>query len=66
MVTVEERMMAKIYISNTLLAMGAILLVVVGLMEVVVGQTDPLLPAFSALFIGGTAVLDRIGFGEFE
>jgi hypothetical protein len=59
-------MMARVYISNTLLALGAVLLAIVCLMEVTGGQTDPLLPAFSALFIGGTAVLDRIGIGEFK
>lgn len=59
-------MVAKVYISNTLLALGAVLLVAVGLLEVTGGQIDPLLPAFSALFIGGTAVLDRIGLSEFE
>ena len=59
-------MMARHNISNILLALGAFMLVAVCLLEVTGGQTNPLLPAFSALFIGGTAVLDRIGMGEFE
>lgn len=59
-------MMARHHISNTLLALGACMLVAVCLLEATGGQTNPLLPAVSALFIGGTAVLDRIGVGEFE
>ncbi len=59
-------MMTKIYVSNTLLVLGAVLLVAVGLMEITGGQIDPLVPAFSALFIGGTAVIDRVGEGAIE
>ncbi len=58
--------MAKQNISNALLAMGAVLLAAVGLAELGGVTTDPLLPAVSALFIGSTAVLDRIGVNEFE
>ena len=59
-------MMAKHHISNAFLILGAVMLIAVGLMEVTGGQINPLLPAVSALFIGGTAVLDRVGVGEFE
>lgn len=58
--------MAKENISNALLFTGVLLLAAVGLAEFNGVMTDPLLPAFSALFIGGTAILDRIGVGELE
>ena len=58
--------MAKENLSNVLLVMGVLMLAAVGLTELAGVTTDPLLPAFSALFIGSTAVLDRIGVGELE
>jgi len=48
--------------SNLLLMLGAVTLAVFGVMEVTGFHTDPLLPAFAALLIGMTAVLDRRGF----
>ncbi len=58
--------MAKNHISNALLVLGVVMLMAVGLMEVAGAGVNPLIPAFSALFIGGTAVIDRVSIGEFE
>ena len=58
--------MAKENISNALLVIGILLLATFGLTELNGITTDPLLPAFSALLIGSTAVLDRIGVSELE
>jgi hypothetical protein len=54
-------MVSKEQISNALLVVGAAALVSFGVLELMQLQPDPLLPAFSALFIGCTAVLDRVG-----
>ena len=59
-------MPARHHLSNISLMLGAVLLAAVGLMEFTGGQIDPMIPAFSALFIGSTAVLDRIGVGEIK
>jgi hypothetical protein len=53
--------MRKIVISNLLLAFGVLALFGFGMMEVVGVTVDPLVPAMSALFLGCTAVLDRVG-----
>jgi len=51
----------KDHISNVLLVLGVIMLVMVGAVEIMGSDSDPLLPAFAALAIGMTAVLDRVG-----
>jgi hypothetical protein len=58
--------MVKPLISNTLLGLGVLILLSFAVMEVTGLRSDPLLPAFSALLIGSTAVLDRIGAPRFE
>ena len=58
--------MKKTVFSNTLLSMGALLLVGFGLLEIMGLRSDPLLPAISAFFIGCTAVLDRMGAQKFD
>lgn len=55
-------MMPKELFSNVLLMLGALTLIVFGVMEATGFHTDPLMPAFSAFLIGMTAVLDRNGF----
>ena len=52
--------MQKLNLSNTLLSLGVVSLVGFGLIEFNGVQSDPLLPAFAALLIGCTAVLDRL------
>jgi hypothetical protein len=52
--------MQKLNLSNTLLSLGVVSLVGFGLIEINGVQSDPLLPAFAALLIGCTAVLDRL------
>jgi hypothetical protein len=52
--------MRKVYLSNALLSLGVLFLLSFGLIEINGVQSDPLLPAFAALLIGCTAVLDRI------
>jgi hypothetical protein len=52
--------MHKDLISNALLVAGIILLMGFALLEIAGQPTNPLLPAFAAFFIGGTAVLDRV------
>lgn len=59
-------MMEKQQISNLLLVLGIVMLAGVGLMELTGSASNPLLPAFSAFFIGCTAVLDRVGIGELD
>lgn len=59
-------MIAKRHLSNGLLVLGILVLGAVGLVGLTGGQIDPMLPAFSALFIGGTAVLDRVGVADVE
>lgn len=54
--------MQKLYVSNTLLSLGVLILLSFGLIEVSGVQSDPLLPAFAAFCIGCTAVLDRVSF----
>lgn len=54
--------MQKLHLSNTLLSLGVLILLSFGLIEISGVQSDPLLPAFAALLIGGTAVLDRVSF----
>ena len=54
--------MRKLYLSNTLLSLGVLILLSFGFIEVAGVQSDPLLPAFAALLIGCTAVLDRVSF----
>jgi hypothetical protein len=54
------------WISNALLISGVLLLVLFGVAEMQGLATDPLMPALSALLIGSTAVLDRLGSREFE
>jgi uncharacterized membrane protein len=54
--------MQKLYLSNAFLSLGVLTLLGFGLIEMNGIQSDPLLPAFAALFIGCTAVLDRVSF----
>ena len=54
--------MRKLNLSNALLSLGVIILLSFGFIEVNGVQSDPLLPAFAALLIGCTAVLDRVSF----
>ncbi len=54
------------WISNGFLLLGVGLLAWFGLIEIQGLQADPLMPALSALFIGGTAIMDRLGNQEFE
>ncbi|MCC6454387.1 MAG: hypothetical protein IT328_05550 [Caldilineaceae bacterium] len=54
--------MYKVNLSNTLLSLGILVLLSFGVIEVNGVQSDPLLPAFAALLIGCTAVLDRVSF----
>ncbi|MBP7960531.1 MAG: hypothetical protein KBG20_02515 [Caldilineaceae bacterium] len=54
------------WISNGLLFLGVGCLAWFGIAEIQGLRTDPLMPALSAFFIGGTAVLDRLGSQEFE
>ena len=56
--------MQKHYLSNTLLCLGVLILFGFAVVEAAGVKTDPLLPAFSALLIGCTAVIDRIGMPE--
>lgn len=58
--------MRKLHLSNTLLSLGVLILISFGLIEATGVQSDPLLPAFSALLIGCTAVLDRVPFANQE
>ena len=54
--------MQKFHLSNALLGLGVVSLLGFGFIEVNGIQSDPLLPAFAALLIGCTAVLDRVSF----
>jgi hypothetical protein len=58
--------MRKLYLSNTLLGLGVLILMSFGLIEFNGLQSDPLLPAFAALLIGCTAVLDRVSFHQLK
>ena len=49
------------WMSNALLVLGVAMLVLFGLLQVMGSNIDPLLPATAALFIGSTAVIDRVG-----
>lgn len=53
-------MVNKTRISNALLLTGVTALVCFAALELLQLQPDPLLPAFSAFFIGCTAVIDRL------
>ena len=52
--------MRKLYLSNTFLSVGVLMLLGFGAMEFVGLRSDPLIPAFAAFCIGCTAVLDRV------
>lgn len=52
--------MQKFNLSNALLCLGVLILLSFGLIEFTGLQSDPILPAFAALLIGCTAVLDRV------
>jgi hypothetical protein len=54
--------MRKLYLSNALLSLGVLILLSFGFIEFKGIQSDPLLPAFAALLIGCTAVIDRVPF----
>ena len=54
----------KKYLSNTMLLIGLVALFAFAGLELVGSGTDPLVPAVSALCIGCTAVLDRLGPAE--
>jgi hypothetical protein len=53
--------MTKAFFSNSLLGLGTFMLIAFVVMELAGWHSNPLLPALSALAIGGTAVLDRLG-----
>ena len=53
--------MVSSWMSNALLAVGVLMLVLFGLLQVLGNSIDPLLPATSAFLIGCTAVIDRVG-----
>jgi hypothetical protein len=57
----ENQAMRKSFLSNSLLAIGVVMLGGFAVMETTGLNADPLLPAFAAFCIGCTAVLDRIG-----
>ncbi len=61
MVKTQSRAHVKRYVSNAMLSLGVLLLLFVGVMIVAGVVIDPLWPAVSALAIGVTAVLDRVG-----
>ena len=58
--------MIKNLFSNTLLGLGVLLLAIFVVLEMWGMRSDPLVPAFSAFFIGCTAVLDRMGERRFK
>jgi hypothetical protein len=58
--------MRKLHFSNALLSLGVLILLSFGFTEIKGIQSDPLLPAFAALLIGCTAVLDRVSFFELK
>ena len=51
----------KDHIGNVLLALGAMMLLMVGVVEFAGSDSDPLLAALAALAIGVTAIIDRMG-----
>ncbi len=59
-------MSQKAHISNSLLLLGVLTLLAFAGLELFGFQSDPIVPAFAALFIGCTAVLDRIGVRQME
>ncbi len=52
--------MRQLYLSNTFLSVGVLMLCGFGLLEFAGFRSDPLLPAFAAFCLGCTAVLDRV------
>ncbi len=50
----------RILFSNAFLGLGILMLLCFAIFQAEGLQSDPLLPAFSAFFIGCTAVLDRL------
>ena len=50
--------------SNTMLGLGVVMLAAFGVLQGAGLNADPMIPAFAALFIGCTAVLDRVGAEE--
>jgi hypothetical protein len=58
--------MNKHFFSNALLGVGTVMLIAFTILELAGLRSDPLLPALSALALGGTAILDRIGEQGFE
>lgn len=54
--------MYKNVLSNALLVIGAVTLLIFGVLEITGFHADPLMPAVSASLIGLTVVLDRGGF----
>ena len=60
----DEGIMAKMNVNrigNALLILGVFMLVVWGAVELAGHAADPLWPATSALLVGCTAMLDRVG-----
>jgi hypothetical protein len=53
--------MNRFFLSNALLSVGAGMLGLFVVLELWGMRSDPLLPALSALMLGGTAILDRVG-----
>lgn len=51
----------KVHLSNVALALGVMMLLMVGVVEFTGADSDPLLSAVAALAIGLAAVLDRVG-----
>ena len=50
----------KAFLSNAFLVIGLVILMCFAILEVRGLHSDPLLPAFSALFFGFTAIIDRL------
>lgn len=61
LVCIGVQMRATGIFSNALLGLGTVMLVLFVILELTGLRSDPLLPALSALALGGTAILDRIG-----
>ena len=58
--------MRLFYLSNTLLSLGVVMLVGMGVMELTGLPSDPLLPATAAFCLGCTAVIDRVGLQQLK
>ena len=58
--------MRKSFVSNSLLALGILMLFTFAILEATGLHSDPLLPALAAFCIGCTAVLDRVGVHQFK